>query len=165
MLSTELFIPASSTGNNDLHIVAYAPDLASKADADALKNFRKLNIENTAQKTVFNYRYWLVSDKEVAAKLKIDTTKPGEVYLIREANTPFNQEKANVNIHGFELSSQKLLTREQISEREDECRISLAKITLMAPIVVKDANVFRELCMMFKTDALLVYSSPEAHGE
>ena len=165
MLSTELFIPASSTGNNDLHIVAYAPDLASKADADALKNFRKLNIENTAQKTVFNYRYWLVSDKEVAAKLKIDTTKPGEVYLIREANTPFNQEKANVNIHGFELSSQKLLTREQISEREDECRISLAKITLMAPIVVKDANVFRELCMMFKTDTLLVYASPEAHGE
>ena len=77
VLSTELFIPASSNGNNDLHIVTYVPDLYAKEYADALKIYRKLNIENTAQKTVFNYRYWLVDDKEIAAKLQIDTTKPG----------------------------------------------------------------------------------------
>ena len=35
----------------------------------------------------------------------------------------------------------------------------------MAPIVVKDANAFRELCMMFKTDTLLVYANPEVHGQ
>ena len=34
----------------------------------------------------------------------------------------------------------------------------------MAPIVVKDANAFRELCMMFKTDTLLVYANPDVHG-
>ena len=165
LLSTELFIPASSTGNNDLHIVAYMPDLYKKEGADALKIYRKLNIENTATKTVFNYRYWLVDDKEIAAKLQIDTTKPGQVYLIREAQTAFNNKEGNVNIHGFDFSSERLLTREQISEKEDECRISLAKITLNAPIVVKDANVFRELCMMFKTDTLLVYANPDVHGQ
>ena len=54
----------------------------------------------------------MLDDKELAHKLQIDTSRPGDVYLIRETNTPYNSKPANVEISGFEFTSEKFLTKE-----------------------------------------------------
>jgi hypothetical protein len=33
----------------------------------------------------------MLEDKDLANKLKIDTERQGDVYLVREAETPFNK--------------------------------------------------------------------------
>ena len=54
----------------------------------------------------------MLDDKELADKLHIDTSRPGDVYLIRETDTPYNPKTANVEISGFEFSSERFLTKE-----------------------------------------------------
>ena len=68
---------------NDLHLIAYIDDYNNVEGMKLLKNFRKFNTKNTDK--FFHFKYWIVEDKELAKRLKIDTEPKqlGDVYLIR----------------------------------------------------------------------------------
>ena len=163
ILTAEEWLLINQSGDNDLHIITYCEDLKNKESVDALKDFRKFNTKN--QNNIFHYKFWMLEDKELATKLNIDTAKQGDIYLIRETDTPYNTTPANVDITGYQFSSEKFLTAEQMKEDLEGSYATLAKLALNAPIVVHDTRTFYEICSMFKTDTLIIYCDPSIHGE
>lgn len=73
----------NQSGNNDIHIVTFIDDFHNVESIKKLKNFRKFHTKNTDK--FFHIKYWVVDNKELAEKLKIDTepSKIGDVYMIR----------------------------------------------------------------------------------
>ena len=74
----------------------------------------------------------------MAEKLKIDTTQPGDVYLVREAETAFNPTRGTVDIQGYSYSSERALTKKQVREDEELAKGTLSKLVLDSPIVIKN---------------------------
>ena len=162
ILTAEEWLLINQSGDNDLHIITYCDDLKDQKSLDALKDFRKFNTKN--QNNIFHYKFWMVEDKELADKLKIDTERQGDVYLVREAKTPFNKQEGEIDISGYQSSTEKFLTAEQMKENLEESYASLAKLALNAPVVIHDQRTFYEMCSMFKTDTLIIYCNPQVHG-
>ena len=163
ILTAEEWLLINQSGDNDLHIITYCEDLKDQKAIDALKDFRKFNTKN--QNNIFHYKFWMLEDKELANKLKIDTERQGDVYLVREAETPFNKQGGDVDISGYSFSSEKFLTAEQMRDNLEESYANLAKLALNAPVVIHDQRTFYEMCSMFKTDTLIIYCNPQVHGQ
>ena len=158
ILTSEEWLLINKSGDNDLHVITYCEDLKNKEAVDALKDFRKFNTKN--QNNIFHYKYWMLEDKALAEKLKIDTGRPGDVYLVREANTPYNSKAANIDISGYEFTSEKFLLKEELEQNLEDSYANLCKLALNAPIVMHDQRTFFALCSMFRTDTLIVYCDP-----
>ena len=75
-------------GENDCHLVTNMPNARDPEALKELKTFRKFSVKNTDK--FFHFKYWVCDSEEIARKLKINTSRPGDVYLVRQANTPFN---------------------------------------------------------------------------
>ena len=55
-----------------------------------LKSFRDLHVQNLV--SALRLKYYVCQDEELAKKLKIDTKKPGDLYLLRQTGTPFTSD-------------------------------------------------------------------------
>ena len=65
--------------------MVYVEDRDNKESIKKLKNYRKFHTKNTDK--FFHFKYWITDDKDLAKKLKIDTSESaiGDVYLIRKS--------------------------------------------------------------------------------
>ena len=100
-------------GENDLHIVSFLPGGFSDPEAlKKLKTFRKYSTKNTDK--FFHFKYWVVEDEALAQQIGINTSQPGDIYLLRQAETVFNASKPNVNLCDFPYSSERLLKAEDL---------------------------------------------------
>jgi hypothetical protein len=79
----------------------YIDSFDNKESIRRVKNYRKFHTKNTDK--FFHLKYWITEDKDLANKLKIDTSEvaSGDVYLIRKASM-FNGKKKNINICGYD---------------------------------------------------------------
>lgn len=113
-----------STGNNDIHLVSYAPGCFTDPEAhNKQKPFRKWAVINTDKN--FHYKYWIVEDKAMAEQLKINTEKPYDIYVLREAETLFvpkvPEGSQTAEINGYKFESRVLLTKEEVQENFESC--------------------------------------------
>jgi anthranilate/para-aminobenzoate synthase component II len=93
---------------NDFHLVAYLDDFNNIESLKKLKSFRKFHTKNTDK--FFHFKYWVVDNKELAKKLKINTDEEvGNVYMVRQS-TEFNFNKKNINLCGYDFHCEKILT-------------------------------------------------------
>jgi hypothetical protein len=68
----------------DQHFVVYDPPTSGKnkdAALRKLKSFRDLHVQNLVSS--LRLKYYVCSDEALAKKLKIDTNRPGDLYLLR----------------------------------------------------------------------------------
>lgn len=62
-----------------------------------------------------HYKFWLLEDPLVAQTLGIDTSRPtGDIYIVRPANRAFNTARSNVNVFGFEFTSERHMTGDEV---------------------------------------------------
>ena len=61
----------NQSGDNDMHFVAFIDDYHNEGSIKKLKNFRKFHTKNTDK--YFHLKYWIIENKELAEKLKINT--------------------------------------------------------------------------------------------
>lgn len=161
-LVNEEQIVMNQSGDNDFHVVAYAPAENKESVLRDLKNFRKFNTKNTDR--FFHFKYWLVEDPKLAATLGLK--EPGQVQLIRPAS-PFNLGLKNLTLCGYKYSSEKVLSGSELAA-DALGSSSYAKILQHAfnsPIIVRDYMQFALLTQKFKTNVLVVYCDPEADPE
>ena len=79
----------NESGENDIHIVSYYPGSFSDPEAlKRLKTFRKFNTNNTKE--------------------------PGDIYLLRQAETVFNSNKPNVDLCDFPYSCERLIKADDL---------------------------------------------------
>lgn len=94
-----------------MHIVAFLEDPNDKEQLKKLKTFRKMNQMSITK--MFNTKYWIVKDKQLAAQFGIDTDKEsvGNIYLLRKQSAFTEDLKPNVNISGYPFVSEKILDK------------------------------------------------------
>ena len=74
---------------NELHFVSYCKDKSVHSEMRKCRPLRKLH-ESLVTKLGKKQQYWHIFDEAIAKQLGIDTDKPGDIYLIRRTNLPFN---------------------------------------------------------------------------
>lgn len=154
----------SESGENDFHIVVFAENAATDEEArKKLKTFRKFHTMNTDKN--FHFKFWICENKEVAQKLNIDTSKSGDVYMLRQAKTVFNPKKGNVEIEGYAYTSEVLLTEEECQESDEQSFAKIFQQSLNGPIIVHNYMQFGNLKMRFNCNILVVYCNPKVHGQ
>jgi len=110
-----------------------------------------------------HYKFWLLEDPVVAQTIGIDTTRPtGDIYVVREANPHFNKAKAQASIFGFEYSSERLMTGDEVVAAPDEVIKKLQELSFNAPMICHDEMKFRKMLLGLPT--LLIYCDPNIHG-
>lgn len=68
----------------------------------------------------------------------IDTTKPGDVYLLRQAGTPFSQGlKANINVCEYPYESKLFMKNDELENRS-AARAKITEHALNYPIIIED---------------------------
>ena len=111
-----------------------------------------------------NYKFWLLEDAEIAQKLNIDTSEGanGDIYVVRQAGTPFNRAKPCMDVFGFQFSSERIITGKQAQANPDEAVKRLQELSFDAPMMVHDEVKFRKMLLGLPT--LLIYCDPKIHG-
>jgi hypothetical protein len=56
----------------------------------------------------------VVNDAKIAKQLGINTNNAGDVYVLKEARTPFNPAEGNIAIADFPFTSERLLTNKEL---------------------------------------------------
>lgn len=103
----------NESGENDIHIVSYYPGSFSDPEAlKRLKTFRKFNTKNTDK--FFHFKYWAIEDEKLAQQIGINTKEPGDIYLLRQAETVFNSNKPNVDLCDFPFSCERLIKADDL---------------------------------------------------
>jgi hypothetical protein len=133
----------NQSGDNDFHVVAYVPQHLREQTMKNLKNFRKFNTKNTDR--FFHFKFWFLEDPELAKQLNINTSdeSAGDVYLVRPAS-PFNLAKSNTKLCGYDFTSHRLLTGQDILS-DVQGSVTYAKIlenAFNSPIVIRDFMQF-----------------------
>jgi len=148
-----------------LHFVVYDKDAFKTKDTEAmrrLKNFRKFNTKNTDKQ--FHLKFWMCDDEKLAKGLGIDTSKSGDIYLLREAETALNQSKKNTEVAGYPFTSSMILSHEEIQENVEKSFREILNYAINVPIIINDAQELYTLRNKFTLNILLVYCNPEIHG-
>ena len=57
----------NQSGDNDFHVIAYAPGHLRDSAIKNLKNFRKFNTKNTDR--FFHFKFWMLEDPTLASQL------------------------------------------------------------------------------------------------
>ena len=129
---------------------------------DKLKKFRQYH--NNSEHMAGNYKFWLLEDSEIAKRLGIETQEgaTGDIYIVRQAGTPFNKAKACCNVFGFQFSSEKVITGQEVQANPDEGIKRLQELSFDAPMVVHDEVGFRKKLLGLPT--LVIYCDPKIHG-
>lgn len=123
-------------------MVSYGENCFKDKEAHKLhKALRKFSTKNTDK--FFHFKYWIVEDLELAKKLGIE--KPGDVYCIRETETPFNTKPANLDICDFPYTSERLLTVQEITDSIEGAFAKIVKLGFDAPIIVHNYMQFNLL--------------------
>jgi hypothetical protein len=97
---------ANSVGENNFHFVTFGPNNIDNKDFH--KIFRKLNLLSTDK--ILNLNYWIVEDAKLAEQIGINTSNAGDVYVLREAQTPISPAKGNITIEDYPYTSERLFT-------------------------------------------------------
>lgn len=161
MLVSEAQLMLYQSGDNDIHVVAYCGNLAEQSEQDKLKKFRQFH--NNSEHLAGHYKFWLLEDPEIAKVLGIPTERPtGDIYVVRQAGTPFNKAKACCNIFGFQFSSELLMRGDEVQSNPDEVIKKLQEMSFNAPMVVHDEIQVKK--MLLGLPMLLVYCDPLIHG-
>jgi hypothetical protein len=156
----------NQSGDNDFHVVAFVPEHLREQGLKNLKNFRKFNTKNTDR--FFHFKYWMVEDKELAKQMGIATEdqNSGDVYLMRPAS-PYNLGKSNVKLCGYDYSSHRILTANDIVA-DVSGSLTYAKIlenAFNSPIIIRDFMQFGVLTQKFKTNTVVIYCDPDKEPE
>ena len=82
-------------------MITYIDDYRNAESMKKLKNFRKFHTKNTDK--FFHFKFWIVEDKDLATKLKINTDPEsiGDVYMVRQKSL-FNGYKHNIRLAGYD---------------------------------------------------------------
>ena len=81
---------------------------------------------------------------------------------MREANTAFNQNKACVNIFGYEFSCNRVIDSKEVVQNPDEAIKRLQELSFNAPVIIRDEIKFRKMLLGLPT--LIIYCDPMIHG-
>ena len=165
LISSEQLV-MNQSGDNDFHVIAFVPEHLREQGLKNLKNFRKFNTKNTDR--FFHFKYWMVEDKALAQQLGMATedVNSGDVYLLRPAS-PYNLEKSNIKLCGYDYSSKKLLSSEEILA-DVSGSVTYAKIlenAFNSPLIIRDFMQYGVLTQKFKTNTLVIYCDPEKDPE
>ena len=99
----------NQSGENDIHLIVYHEGALSDPEAvKKLKTFRKFNTKNTDK--FFHLKFWVLQDPKLAEQLGIKTQ--GDLYMLRQTQTPYHTAKPNVSVCDYPFTSEKLLTNE-----------------------------------------------------
>lgn len=127
-----------STGNNDIHLISYAPECFTDPVAHNLqKPFRKWSVINTDKN--FHYKYWIIQDKQMAEQLKINTESPYDIYVLREAESLFlpkvPEGSETVHLNGYTYESRVLLTNDDVKSDFEGCFIKILSLGFEKPMI------------------------------
>lgn len=92
--------------------MTYAPNAFTDPGAQKrLKYFRWYSRQSSSSERPHHIKFWVVEDEAIAKQLGMQTSEDshGDVYTIKEAETPFNLKKANIEIQDFPFTSERLL--------------------------------------------------------
>ncbi len=153
-------IPMNGVGENDIHLVSFSADCLKENQHNLHKSFRKFNTKSTAK--FLKLKYWICEDAKLAKELGIET--PGDIYMLREAETPFNNKKANIDICDFPFTSERLVTSQELSEDLEKSWTKIMKQCLDQPIIIHEFSQFEELRFRYGSNVLVVYCDPKKHG-
>ena len=157
-----------STGNNDVHLVSYAPECFTDSEAhNKQKPFRKWAVINTDKN--FHYKYWILEDKAMAEQLKINTERPYDIYVLREAETLFlptvPEGSQTADINGYKFESRVLLTKEEVQENFESCFMKILQLGFEMPMICNNVQQFVELRQKYPwANLLVVYCDHNVHG-
>ena len=150
----------NGVGENDIHLVSFSADCLKENQHNLHKSFRKFNTKSTAK--FLKLKYWICEDAKLAKELGIET--PGDIYMLREAETPFNNKKANIEICDFPFTSERLVTSQELSEDLEKSWTKIMKQCLDQPIIIHEFSQFEELRFRYGSNVLVVYCDPKKHG-
>ena len=112
----------------------------------------------------FNIHFWAIEDAELAKAMKIDTAKPGDLYLIKLSDSPFRSPTASndqvFSAHGINFTSE-LFVPDQTANSLTYQKIT--KLCLSRPIVIDITNVEQFGGLVLQTSCLLVHCDPLEH--
>lgn len=122
-------------GENDIHVISYVPKCFEDIQAHKkLKQLRKFTVKNTDK--FFHLKYWIVEDEALARSIRINTQKPGDIYVLREAETAFNSDKPNVTICDYGYTSECVLEAEAVEANPEQSITEIYKLLFDAPVIV-----------------------------
>ena len=96
------------------NIVTYMPNSTTdEAAADQLKSFRIVN-QNLRGQNIAHVNCFIVEDPALATKFGLDTSKPGDLYVIRQSDNAFRSRSPKSKLKtfssfGFPFTSEILL--------------------------------------------------------
>lgn len=111
-----MFAQGSQTSIN---IVVFMPNSETERKAvDQLKAFRTMN-QNL--KNMGNVNFFVIEDPAIASKFGLDTSKPGDLYLIKQSDTAYRSRSAksrlsHFSLFGFPFTSETILPAEQAKD-------------------------------------------------
>lgn len=88
--------------------------------------------------TPFHVHYWMITEEEQAKQLGLDTSKVGDVYVLRKQSIFTDNLPSNVNINGYEYVNEKIMTKEEAKEDMDGFEKKIMGYALNKPIVIKE---------------------------
>lgn len=163
MLQNHDVILMNQCGENDVHLVSYVPNAFTDHDAQKkLKYFRMFARKNTDK--FFHFKYWVIEDEKLAKELGINTSGHGDIYCLREAETPFNPKKPNISVSDFPFTSEKLLKYEDVEANIDQSWVKIQQLIFESPIIVHNYHDFNMLRQKYQNNCLVVYCDPAKHG-
>ena len=114
--------------------------------------------------------FWVVEDKDLAKKLGIDVSKPGDIYSIKPTDTPFRSitatKKNRISIMDYFYTSEKILTSVQARDGYRPLEKAVMTTWMSFPQICRNENelmtIFRNL---YGEKVLLVHCDPATHGK
>ena len=80
----------------------------------------------------------MITDEDKAKELGIDTSKVGDVYVLRKQSVFTDDLTANVNLRGYNYVNEKIMTKEEAKEDMDGFEKKIMKYALNKPIIIKE---------------------------
>jgi|688.fasta_scaffold391402_2 hypothetical protein len=115
--------------------------------------------------------FFVIEDQAVAEKFKIDTTKPGDLILIKQNDTAFRsrtgkQYTQSFTICGFPFTSEVLMPASYAKDKE-KCAQGVFSLLVSQPLFFQDffernQNIFENF---YYANMLFIYCDPKLHGQ
>ena len=94
--------------------------------------------------------------------LGIDTRTPGDIYLVRRTQTPFNRRPTMGTIIGYEFSSELVASRQDALADNRKVQMVTLEMLHDTPIVCSEHKTLTMLLM--QAPSFVVYCDPKVHG-
>lgn len=163
-LDHETHLAVGDSGKNDKHFLVYEPKAQNKAEQDKsnkrTKNFRDMHVQNLI--SALRLKFYVCQDEALAKQLGLDTTRPGDVYLIRQTGTMFTENlKPNISVCDYPFSSELFIKGEDLEDKQ-LTRQKVNQHALNSPLIIEDDIQLTSILMQFGSyNILAAYCNPK----